>query len=158
MEYTSIEHQPTKNLIRNLNKDSIQKYKEFSNEGILFVPSFEKLSNAFPAPESFLFLYSLEKNKMVYISSIKINGITRGYYSNIEIKKNINLNKEIKDIGIYYASLPLFTEKNIDMEQISKEDEIELTLTFGFSDDIKDFKEMTFYLVRVKIKDIAWAT
>lgn len=158
MEYTFFEHQLTKKLIKNINKGSFQNFKEFCDDGILFVPFFEKLTNSFAFPESFLMLYSLEKDRTVFISSATIRGMKTGYNVTLEIKKTLYLDGKAKNDDIRYTTLPLFTAKNTDMNVISKEEEVEVIIYYSFFENTNDSKHITFNLVRRKGTDIAWPT
>jgi hypothetical protein len=158
VEYTIFEHPPTKKLITSIDKNSFQNAKEFLDTQILFVPSFRTLTKSFSAPESSLVLYSFEPDKSIFISSVTINGITTGYSVNLEIKKTLHLNEKIASSGVYYASLPLFNSNNIDTNLISQQEKITLIVYYAFPENITLIKKMTFDLIKITSKEIAWST
>jgi hypothetical protein len=152
------EHQPTKILIESMNKSAFQADKAFSDEQILFVPVFRTLTSSFSAPESLLGLYSFAADKSVFISSATINGITTGYSVNLDIKKMISLNEKIASSGVYYGSVSLFNADNADIKQISQQEKIRLTVYYALPENITVIKYMTFDIVRITGKEIAWST
>lgn len=158
VEYAIFEHPPTKELITSIDKNAFQQAKDFSDAQILFVPSVKTLTNSFSAPESSLVLYSFTANKSVFISSVTLDGVTTGYNANLEIKKTINLNEKIESSGAFYANVPLFNSINSDTNLIFQQEKIKLTVYYAFPENITIIKKMTFDIVRITQKEIAWRT
>jgi hypothetical protein len=89
---------------------------------------------------------------------VTINGITTGYSVNLEIKKTISLNEKIASNSVYYGIIPLFNANNADINQISQQEKLRLTVYYGLPENISIIKNMTFDIVRITGKDIAWST
>jgi hypothetical protein len=86
------------------------------------------------------------------------NGITTGYSINLEIKKTVSLNEKIANSGVYYGRVPLFNANNADIKQISRQEKLRLTVYYALPENITVIKNMTFDIVRITGKDIAWST
>ena len=159
------EHAPTHVLRFNMTESGFNKLQKFSDNGVVFAPSFVEMSPDRSYPRSSLMLYS-HIIKSIYIDKVILYSGSRAYKKELVLNKEVTINEKFKTF--YTESISLFGGMEIinkkatakDYKEFWNEESAILVIYYRFpgEGDEGELKKMEFILERKTDIDIAWST
>lgn len=150
VEYYELEHAPTKIFLKGVSKEDIEGGEEYSLDGVLFVPFFNKLTVSYPVPESYMRIYSLDEKDVKIEKAILSFG---GEIYALELDKEVRLKKN--EEGYFSGGVKLFDGSKFDVSRLSKGDVVKLEVYVAVN---ARREKLTYFLDLVKYRGIDWPT
>ncbi|OUR65788.1 hypothetical protein A9Q79_02015 [Methylophaga sp. 42_25_T18] len=154
VDYDTFKHEETHHLLSQVSVNDFIKSEEFTDQGILIIPHFRKLTNSFPVPESFLRFYSLTESS-IYIFNAIITSKNKGFEYKLDVNNLINLNNNNNNESFYTSGVRLFDHNNLDINEVLKQEFITLNINYEINGNKGN---MVFKIIHKRSKDIAWKT